>query len=147
MTPAIPKKRAEAAVVAIIVDQKQRVLLTRRTRQPMAGMWHMAGGGIEFGETQEEALRRELMEELGIGVMILDALPVAVCSTLYADADRHVVALYFRAAIAEGAPRALDATDAVGWFDQRLVRTLQAKGLLLDSCRSALDRALGWKLL
>lgn len=148
MTAPVPKKRAETAVVAIIVDRRKRVLLTRRTRQPMAGMWHMAGGAVEFGETLEAALKRELDEELGIAVTIKDPLPAAVASTVYPSVDRHVVALYYRADIASGVPRALDGSaDAVGWFNVRLVRTLCAKGLLLDSCRSALERALGWKLL
>ena len=147
MTSAISKKMAEAAVVAIILDKKKRVLLARRTRPPMAGMWHMAGGGIEFSETPEQALRRELAEEIGVHIEIVDALPVHVGSTLYPDVDRHVVALYYRATIVEGAPRALDATDAIAWCGEGLVRTIQAKGLLLDSCRSALEHALGWKLL
>ncbi|MEY4744729.1 MAG: hypothetical protein RL272_674 [Candidatus Parcubacteria bacterium] len=141
------KKRAEAAVVGIIVDRKRRVLLTRRTRAPMAGMWHMPGGAIEFGETTEQALRRELKEELGVEAALADRLPVALCSTVYPEADRHVVALYFRTAIVRGVPRALDGSDAVGWFAEAAVRRMQARGLLLDSCRSALEHALGWKLL
>ncbi|HSD12956.1 MAG TPA: NUDIX domain-containing protein [Patescibacteria group bacterium] len=141
------KKRAEAAVVGIIVDGKGRVLLTRRTRAPMIGIWHMPGGAIEFGETTEEALKRELKEELGVETELIGRLPVALCSTLYPDVDRHVVALYFRVRITEGEPRALDGSDAVGWFSETLVRQAQAKGLLLDSCRHALEHALGWKLL
>lgn len=141
------KKRAEAAVVGIIVDGKGRVLLTRRTRAPMIGIWHMPGGAIEFGETTEQALVRELKEELGVEAALVGRLPVALCSTLYPDVDRHVVALYFRARITDGSPRALDGSDAVGWFAEAAVRRMQAKGLLLDSCRHALEHALGWKLL
>ncbi len=147
MTERKTKKRAEAAVVGIITDGRGRVLLTRRTRAPMIGIWHMPGGAIEFGETTEEALRRELKEELGVETELLGRLPVAICSTLYPDVDRHVVALYFRVRITDGMPRALDGADAMGWFSQTLARRAHAKGVLLDSCRHALEHALGWKLL
>src|SRR5512142_214969 len=139
MTAQKTKKRAEAAVVGIITDGRGWVLLTRRTRAPMIGIWHMPGGAIEFGETTEEALKRELREELGVETELAGRLPVALCSTLYPDVDRHVVALYFRARIIDGVPRALDGSDAFGWFSETLVRRLQAKGLLLDSCRHALE--------
>lgn len=147
MPTKIPKKRAEAAVVAIITDAKGRVLLTRRTREPMAGMWHMAGGAIDHGETTEEALVRELKEEIRVTARLTSPLPVALCSTVYPSVERHVVALYFRAEIVSGRPRAGDATDAVAWCDQRRTRQLVAEGKLLDSCRRALEHALGWKLL
>lgn len=146
METKVPKKRAEAAVVGIITDG-DRVLLGRRTRAPMIGIWHMPGGGVEFGETLEQALVRELREELGIEAAVVGRLPVAICSTLYPDVDRHVVSLYFRARIASGVPRPLDATDGVDWFTEGETRELLARGLLLDSCRQALEHALGWRLL
>ncbi|HTM67790.1 MAG TPA: DUF4916 domain-containing protein [Candidatus Binatia bacterium] len=141
-----PKKRAEAAVVGIITDRKGRVLLTRRTREPMAGMWHMAGGAVDYGETLEEALVRELREEIGVEATVLSRLPIAICSTVYPSVERHVIALYFRVSI-KGKPEPKDATDAVAWLPQAQVRELYAAGKLLDSCRSALEHALGWKLL
>ena len=147
MTDKLPKKRAEAAVVAIIVDAKGRVLLTRRTREPMAGMWHMAGGAVEYGESHEDALVRELREELGVKAKLLSRVPVAICSTLYPSVERHVVAIYFRCEIVSGRPRAKDATDAVAWCDERQARELYQAGKLIDSCRRALECTLGWNLL
>lgn len=52
-------------VRAIVIDGKQRVFLIRHTY--VAG-WHLPGGGVEVGQTLEDALKRELMEEGRIAV-------------------------------------------------------------------------------
>ena len=59
--------RSIHVVAAVITDARGRVLLNRRTEnRDMAGLWEFPGGKRESGETSEQALVRELREELGI---------------------------------------------------------------------------------
>jgi 8-oxo-dGTP pyrophosphatase MutT (NUDIX family) len=57
--------RMREAARAIVVDPDQRVLLVR-FEFPSGSRWALPGGGIEAGETPEDAVRRELIEEVGL---------------------------------------------------------------------------------
>src|SRR5699024_6277464 len=66
-----PVDRAERVVVAGVVLRDGAVLAARRTSPPeLAGFWACPGGKGEPGETEIDALARELDEELGIGVAV-----------------------------------------------------------------------------
>ncbi|MEZ5387100.1 MAG: (deoxy)nucleoside triphosphate pyrophosphohydrolase [Prosthecobacter sp.] len=70
MDPALP-----VFVVCAILFREGRILLAQRPPgKKLAGMWEFAGGKIEPGESAENALHRELQEELGCEVSILREL-------------------------------------------------------------------------
>lgn len=57
-----------AGVGAVIVRGGGEVLLIRRGQEPLKGEWSLPGGAVELGETLEEAVRREVLEETGLVV-------------------------------------------------------------------------------
>jgi len=60
-------KRSIHVVAAVIIDKRGRILLNQRTEnRDMGGLWEFPGGKREPGESSEQALARELREELGI---------------------------------------------------------------------------------
>ncbi|MEX2520200.1 MAG: 8-oxo-dGTP diphosphatase MutT [Paracoccaceae bacterium] len=73
------------AAVALI-DRDGRVLIAERPEgKPMAGLWEFPGGKIEPGETPEEALIRELQEELGVDTWASCLAPLTFASHAYPD--------------------------------------------------------------
>jgi 8-oxo-dGTP diphosphatase len=53
---------------AVIKDAAGRLLLIRRGHEPGAGLWSLPGGRIEPGETDQQAVVREVLEETGLRV-------------------------------------------------------------------------------
>lgn len=57
-------------VGAVLHDEAGRLLLVLRARPPAAGTWSLPGGRVEPGETDADAVRRELREETGLDVAV-----------------------------------------------------------------------------
>lgn len=57
-------------VGAVIRDDRGRLLLIKRGRPPGAGLWSLPGGRVEAGETDEQAVVREVREETGLRVSV-----------------------------------------------------------------------------
>lgn len=66
-------ERPVIGVGGVIVDRGRTVLIRRGT-EPLRGEWSIPGGTIEIGETLEEAVRRELREETGLAVRVLELI-------------------------------------------------------------------------
>ena len=68
VSAAAPRKHTEVAVGILLRANGEMLLSTRPEGKPYAGYWEFPGGKIEAGESVEQALRRELQEELGITI-------------------------------------------------------------------------------
>ncbi len=79
-------KRIVLVAAVALVDADGRVLLAQRPEgKSMAGLWEFPGGKVEPGESPEETLIRELLEELGIAVKAACLAPLTFASHAYDD--------------------------------------------------------------
>ncbi len=95
------------AVSALIFDDEGRVLLARRRD---IDWWNLPNGGMEAGETVDEALRREAMEELGVSIEVGQLVGV------YSKPLKQEVVLAFRCRIINGAPAPTEETRECHYF-------------------------------
>jgi len=86
----MPRRYPEAPIVAVgvLLLDGDRVLLVQRGRPPQVGRWTVPGGGVEVGETLEEAALRELGEETGLGCTLGPV--VEVLDRVLRDGDGRV---------------------------------------------------------
>ena len=66
--------RTIEVVAAVIVDGEDRILATQRGYGDMKDGWEFPGGKMEAGETPQQALRREIAEELAVDIEVGDLL-------------------------------------------------------------------------
>ncbi|MHA2161945.1 MAG: NUDIX hydrolase [Candidatus Thorarchaeota archaeon] len=63
--------------VGAVVVGTDGVLLARRDKEPGRGLWSLPGGGVEIGETQNDAVRREVEEETGVICEVVELIGTA----------------------------------------------------------------------
>ncbi len=97
-------------VVAAAIERDGRYLVARRTRPiDVAGRWEMPGGKVEAGETEEQALIREICEELGVDIEVVRRIPGE-----WPMHDDLVLHLYV-ARLITGEPAPLEQHDEIRW--------------------------------
>jgi 8-oxo-dGTP diphosphatase len=104
---------AERVVVAGVGDEGSgRLLAARRTSPPeLAGGWELPGGKVEAGESEPDALRRELREELGI-----DALVGRRVDGEWPLGQGYVLRAYL-VTVTSGVPQPLTDHDELRWLE------------------------------
>jgi 8-oxo-dGTP diphosphatase len=95
-------------VVAAIVRRNGKILITRRLDHAhLGGLWEFPGGKVEPGESLEEALLREIREELGMEIVVGPEI-----FTIEHDYPTKSVRLhFFDCGVIQGEPQALDVSD------------------------------------
>jgi 8-oxo-dGTP diphosphatase len=110
-------KQRLRVVAAALFDTQGRVLIAERPAgKHMAGWWEFPGGKVAAGESDGEALIRELREELGI-----ESRALAEIMTLSHEyPDRIIDLILWRAEILRGEPQSLDAQELKWVHPERL---------------------------
>ena len=94
-------------VAALIWDEDKFMICQRPATKSCALLWEFVGGKVETGETKEQALIRECLEELNITVSVGDVFAEVVHE--YPDITVHLT--LFNAEISEGVPELLEHND------------------------------------
>lgn len=96
--------------VDAVIERDDKILLIRRKNEPFKGHWALPGGFIEYGESAEEAVKREIKEEAALEIKIKRLL--GVYSAFGRDPRGHVISICY-VAKAQGKERGgSDAEDA-----------------------------------
>jgi ADP-ribose pyrophosphatase YjhB (NUDIX family) len=125
-----------SAVAAIIERPDGRALFVRRAKDPGKGKLGMPGGFVDAGESGEQALLREVREEVGLELKELRYLTSHANRYFYAGVTYHTLDLFYTGRADDpDAAAALDAVDAIEWLDPR---TVALEEIAFDSMRAAL---------
>ena len=126
-------------VVAAIIVEKGRLFATQRGYGDFKDYWEFPGGKIEQGETPEEALRREILEELDTHVEVGDLLTTVE----YDYPQFHLTLHCFRCRIIHG-PLLLKEHEAALWIELDKLEQLNwlpADLQILPLCRAMISEA------
>lgn len=131
---AIKKRHPWLPVVAAIIKRDKKILLGQRPEGgSLPGLWEFPGGKIELGELPEEALARELKEELNIDVEV-GSLRLA---TTHNYGNVGVLILFYEILYWKGQPQAVHHTE-LKWVSRDELEQLP----LPDANRNVLDKIL-----
>ncbi len=117
--------RTRLIVVAIIENSKGQILLglKKQKRGVFPGTWHNLGGGVEEGETLEQALRREVKEESGLEIASFERMSFSDgVATKHKDGkseEIYHVFLGFFCKTKNGKLIPGDEFEKLSWFDKK----------------------------
>jgi 8-oxo-dGTP diphosphatase len=110
-------------VVAAIIRRGNKILIAQRKKDSKLepNRWEFPGGKLEFGEHPEEALKREIMEELNIRIKIRKLHTVLSHVYDFHGKNLHIILLVFLADYASGELKNLDVQDS-RWITRKQLR-------------------------
>ncbi len=124
------------AAAAFVFDTAGRVLLVRRAKEPAAGKFGVPGGFIDFGESAEDGMRREVREEVGLELTNVRFLVSFPNLYHYRDVIYPVVDLYFAADALN--PETASALDGIASIEWRNLDDVPDEEIAFESMRVAL---------
>lgn len=108
---------AISATVAVIMNEKDEILVARRAKEPAKGTLDLPGGFADSMETAEEAVTREVLEESGLRVTETKYLFSLPNKYLYSGFEEHTLDMFFLCRVESGdCPIANDDVEELAWM-------------------------------
>ena len=131
---------AAPGVGVFIFNEQKRVLLAKRKVDPKKGTWETPGGFMHPGEVPEDAVRREVEEELGVKVVVDKYVGSMPGTYDYGGVMLPFIGLYFTATVTDGEIKADDDVAEARFFS---LDKLEEIDITYSTLPSLIKRAVG----
>lgn len=118
-------------VVKGVLIRNNRILIIQRSHTDSfgAGTWEVVGGNLNFGESLEEALKREYLEEVGLKITVKNLL---FSTTFFTSNDRQIVLLSYLCESEESQISLSSEHEQYLWASKEELLTLLPQEILAD---------------
>ena len=127
--------------VGALIFEGGRILLAQRGKAPLMGQWSLPGGLVETGESLENAVRREVLEETGLEVKPLGVLEIfeRIMRDTRGRAEYHYVLADYVCRVVGGKLKAGDDVSRAEWARRSELDQYR----LTEGTREVIERAFG----
>jgi 8-oxo-dGTP diphosphatase len=106
-------KKTPAVGVGVLVINDNKILLGLRKGHHGDGCWQLPGGHIEYGETVEDAARREVTEETSLVIGPLEKGPWT--NDVFINEHKHYITVFMKGAYIDGQAKVLEPEKCEKW--------------------------------
>jgi 8-oxo-dGTP diphosphatase len=128
--------------VGALIIEGNRILLVERGKEPLKGYWSLPGGILEVGETLDQGIRREVLEETGLIIEPLEV--VELFERIMADAEGrteyHYLLVDYLCQVKGGKLSADDDASRAEWFEREDLSNLKLTAGTLPVIQKAFAR-------
>ncbi len=129
--------------VDMVLERDSKILMVKRKKDPFKDHLALPGGFVNEGETIEDAMKREAMEETSLEVHPIDIL--GVYSDPRRDPRKHIMTVVFVGIIVRGKTRAGDDAASIEWIKLGSIDQLRRQNLFAFDHAQILRDYIQWK--